>query len=188
MNLRHTIYHSFLTLIVRAERARLIAIEADLLAQVDEETAAINKEKNSLPQSDIIQIHSNGNTLSTVDVNVRENSVDNDFKREFGKIKDVAEMTGEQVLELKANVRKSAHEHVREWVSVLTEPLNEELRVMDEEDDVLLDSWSSHKGVSALSCSTVKNSTVQYSTVQYSTVQTALFPINSSHLCSHMTP
>lgn len=126
------------------------------MAQVDEETAAINKEKNSLPQPDVIQIHLNGNILSTVDVNIRENSVNSDFETESVKIKDVAEMTEEQVLELKANVRKSAHEHVREWVSVLTEPLNEEMRVMDEEDDVLLDSWSSHRGVRALQYSTVQ--------------------------------
>ena len=142
------------------------------MAQVDEVTAAINKEKSGLPQSDIIQTlpneKENGNIYSTVDVNIGGNGVKIDFETEMGKMKDVVEMTEEQVLELKANVRKSAHEHVREWVSILTEPLNEELRVMDEEDDVLLDSWSSHKGVSALQYSTVQYSTVQYSTVQFS--------------------
>lgn len=147
-------------MIIRAERARLIAIEAALLAQVDEETAAINKEKNNLPQSDIIQTLANekeiGNIYSTVDVNSGKNSASNDFDTESVKMKDVAAMTEEQVLELKANVRKAAHEHVRKWVSVLTEPLNEELRVMDEEDDVLLDSWSSNKGVSVSQCSTIR--------------------------------
>ena len=123
---------------IRAERARLIAIEQSLLAQVAEETEAINKEKNTSPQSKISQISENDkeneNTTNSVDVK-------DDSDSKSLKTKDEEKL-------LEAEARKAAQEHVREWVSVLTEPLNDEIRVMEEEDDVLLDSWSSHKGVS----------------------------------------
>jgi hypothetical protein len=123
---------------IRAERDRLITIEQSLLAQVAEETEAINKEKNTSPQSKISQISDmdkeKENTTNSVDVK-------DGFDSKSVKTKDE-----EKVLE--AEARKAAQEQVREWVSVLTEPLNDEIRVMEEEDDVLLDSWSSHKGVS----------------------------------------
>jgi hypothetical protein len=132
-----TLLHSSF-LIIRAERDRLIAIEQSLLAQVAEEAEAINKEKNTSPQSKISQISEmdkeNENTTNSVDVK-------DGFDSKSVKSKDE-----ERALE--AEARKAAQEHVREWVSVLTEPLNDEIRVMEEEDDVLLDSWSSHKGVS----------------------------------------
>ena len=125
-------------MIIRAERDRLIAIERSLLAQVAEEAEAINKEKNPSPQSKISQISGmdkeNENTTNSVDLK-------DGFDSKSVKTKDE-----EKALE--AEARKAAQEHVREWVSVLTEPLNDEIRVMEEEDDVLLDSWSSHKGVS----------------------------------------
>lgn len=125
-------------MIIRAERDRLIAIERSLLAQVAEEAEAINKEKNTSPQSKISQISGmdkeNENTTNSVDLK-------DGFDSKSVKTKD-----DEKAIE--AEARKATQEHVREWVSVLTEPLNDEIRVMEEEDDVLLDSWSSHKGVS----------------------------------------
>jgi hypothetical protein len=136
---------SFLFLIIRAERDRLIAIEQSLLAQLAEETEAISKEKNTSPQSKISQISEmdkeNENTTNSVDVKIGDKCAEDGFDSKPVKTKDE-----EKAIE--AEARKAAQEHVREWVSVLTEPLNDEIRVMEEEDDVLLDSWSSHKGVS----------------------------------------
>jgi hypothetical protein len=134
-----------LFLIIRAERDRLIAIEQSLLAQLAEETEAISKEKNTSPQSKISQISEmdkeNENTTNSVDVKIGDKCAEDGFDSKPVKTKDE-----EKAIE--AEARKAAQEHVREWVSVLTEPLNDEIRVMEEEDDVLLDSWSSHKGVS----------------------------------------
>jgi hypothetical protein len=43
--------------------------------------------------------------------------------------------------------RKLAGENVRGWVSVLEEPLGDELNVLQEEEDIMMDSWGSDKEV-----------------------------------------
>ena len=58
------------------------------------------------------------------------------------------EMDKNTETEMRHDARTIAAMHVREWVKVLTEPLDEEREVMDEEEDVLVASWGSSKDVS----------------------------------------
>ena len=60
------------------------------------------------------------------------------------------EMDKNTETEIRNDARAIAAAHVREWVKVLTEPLEEEKEVMEEEEDVLVASWGSSKDVSSV--------------------------------------
>ena len=120
----------------RAERDILVEIEKRLKKEFEKEEKAMLYEKNN---PNVINEEEN----ETIVVTETENKTET-------VILSQEEMDKNTETEMKNDARTIAAAHVREWVKVLTEPLEEERIVMDEEDEVLVASWGSSKDVSVV--------------------------------------
>ena len=119
----------------RAERDILVEIEKRLKKEFEKEEKAMLYEKNN-PNV----INEENETIVVTETDITTETV----------ILSQEEMDKNMETEMKNDARTIAAAHVREWVKVLTEPLEEERIVMDEEDEVLVASWGSSKDVSVL--------------------------------------
>lgn len=118
-------------IIYRAQRDILVEIEKQLKDEFEKEEKAMLYEKNNPNIINEKEEILPGTVIATERVVLSQEEMDKNTETE-----------------IRNDARAIAAAHVREWVKVLTEPLEEEKEVMEEEEDVLVASWGSSKDVS----------------------------------------